>query len=216
MTVHHRKPSSKPKCGGKKHGVDERCTQAAGWGTDHPGSGRCKLHGGATPIQHGRYSDIEREGLKEAQERFAADPAPLDLLPELALMRAITEDLVNRWHEIFGPEGALLAWHESYLSGRNDAPKPRQLPDFSTIGGLIDKVGKMAERIHKQKQSALISFATVNRVMEQLGVEVVRAVESETTDADTRARILAAVEQRWGTIKLNAVSVSTAPTAVSE
>jgi len=25
------------------------CGQAAGWGTPHPGTGRCKLHGGAAP-----------------------------------------------------------------------------------------------------------------------------------------------------------------------
>lgn len=28
-------------------GAAEKCTQAAGWGTDHPGFGKCKLHGGS-------------------------------------------------------------------------------------------------------------------------------------------------------------------------
>jgi hypothetical protein len=35
-------------CGGKKRGGG-RCTLAAGWGTVHPGTGKCKLHGGSAP-----------------------------------------------------------------------------------------------------------------------------------------------------------------------
>lgn len=40
------------KCGGKRRGQDSEgrpCTRPAGWGTDHAGTGRCKLHGGSTP-----------------------------------------------------------------------------------------------------------------------------------------------------------------------
>lgn len=36
-------------CGGKKRQGEGDCTRPAGWGTDHPGLGACKLHGGATP-----------------------------------------------------------------------------------------------------------------------------------------------------------------------
>lgn len=37
-----------PKCGAeKKNG--KPCGMDAGWGTDHPGVGACKLHGGSTP-----------------------------------------------------------------------------------------------------------------------------------------------------------------------
>ena len=36
----------------------ERCARPAGWGTEHLGFGRCKLHGGATPYKHGRYSKV--------------------------------------------------------------------------------------------------------------------------------------------------------------
>jgi hypothetical protein len=41
----------KPKCGGKRRGPEangKMCTRPAGWGTAHPGDGRCKLHGGST------------------------------------------------------------------------------------------------------------------------------------------------------------------------
>lgn len=34
------------------------CRRPAGWGTWHPGAGRCKLHGGSTPIRHGLRSKV--------------------------------------------------------------------------------------------------------------------------------------------------------------
>jgi len=41
----------KPLCDGKRRGegAGKTCTRPAGWGTDHAGTGRCKLHGGKTP-----------------------------------------------------------------------------------------------------------------------------------------------------------------------
>lgn len=70
------KPQDKENEPGKRCGAKNRkgnpCGRPAGWGTDHPGSGRCKLHGGlstgpkseagkkkiaANAIKHGAYSD---------------------------------------------------------------------------------------------------------------------------------------------------------------
>ncbi len=43
-------PAADPRyCGGKKRQGEGTCTRPAGWGTDHVGVGRCKLHGGGTP-----------------------------------------------------------------------------------------------------------------------------------------------------------------------
>jgi len=211
MTVSKKKKAKKPaaaKCGGKKHGVDELCTQAAGWGTDHPGTGKCKLHGGSNPIRHGRYSGIERVDLQDAIARFKADPDPLDLLPEVALLRAITEDLCNRWNEIYGPDGALLAWHDSFASAENPNPKPKQLPDFASISTLVDRVGAMVERVQKMKASTTVSLGTLNRVIEQLGYEVFRAAQEVITDGDMCTQLCQAVERRWGTIRLDAGTAS--------
>ncbi|HET6866297.1 MAG TPA: hypothetical protein VFH80_10250 [Solirubrobacteraceae bacterium] len=46
------------KCGAARKGDRGPCTRPAGWGTDHPGVGRCKLHGGATPT-HQRAAELE-------------------------------------------------------------------------------------------------------------------------------------------------------------
>lgn len=36
-------------CGGRLKRREGTCTRPPGWGTDHPGAGRCKLHGGSAP-----------------------------------------------------------------------------------------------------------------------------------------------------------------------
>lgn len=51
------------KCGARRLKSDDLCTQPAGWGTDHPGIGRCKLHGGSSPthVKYARRIMAERE-----------------------------------------------------------------------------------------------------------------------------------------------------------
>jgi hypothetical protein len=102
-----------PKCGAKKRSGG-LCTQIAGWGTDHAGEGRCKLHGGSSPIKHGRYSTIKRPRLKEILESLESDPDPLDLSPELRLLRALILDYIERYDE---QTDALIAWHASFSTG---------------------------------------------------------------------------------------------------
>jgi hypothetical protein len=43
-----RSPSGGRLCGAKKRQSEGHCARPSGWGTDHLGSGRCKLHGGST------------------------------------------------------------------------------------------------------------------------------------------------------------------------
>lgn len=49
-----------PKCGAKRRRRSSTCQRPAGWGTNHPGEGYCKLHGGSSAT-HGyhmvRHSD---------------------------------------------------------------------------------------------------------------------------------------------------------------
>lgn len=96
------------------------CKHHAGKRTDHPGTGRCWLHGGmAGNLSHGRYSTVKREDLNDAQAEFEEDPAILDTGAEIAMVRALVIDFINRY-EAFAP--ALLAWHRSF-----DADQPNDL-----------------------------------------------------------------------------------------
>lgn len=118
MTAHRR-----PTCGARvKSRPGGTCEQPAGWGTNHVGTGRCKLHGGATPIKTGRCSEIYKQ-LPRIGERIAefleADD-PLDLRRELATLRALLTDYIERYQEF---TEALIAWHESFRD-EEASPKP--------------------------------------------------------------------------------------------
>ena len=204
---HATRKQAKPhaKCGAQLKRGKGRCTKAAGWRTDHPGQGRCYLHGGATPIKHGRYSAIKREGLQERIDRFRADPDPLNLADEVALLRAFLEDFIDRWDAIYGPDGALIAWHESFnTNSENPAPKPRQMPDFATLTVLVDRVGKMVERVHKMRNEGAITLLTLNRIIEQMGADLVAAIQEIELDQAQGSKLLDAVESRWNSIRLDA------------
>jgi hypothetical protein len=97
---HPDNPKSYRICGGKTRNeetISPVCTRPAGWGTIHPGLGRCKLHGGASLAgpdspkwKSGRYAWIWRGRLKEAGQRIQQDDTnPLDVLPELEVQRVL-------------------------------------------------------------------------------------------------------------------------------
>lgn len=71
-------------CGSrKKKGRPGVCLRPAGWGTDHPGYGKCKLHGGKTP-----------NGTKAAAEEMAtlaavSYGAPITVEPHQALLEEL-------------------------------------------------------------------------------------------------------------------------------
>ena len=92
-------------CGSRKKQGEGTCTRPAGWGTSHAGSGKCKLHGGATP-----------SGAKAAQREAAEAMAvtlglPVDTDPQEAILSAI------RW----------AAGHVEFYRGRIQALDPEVL-----------------------------------------------------------------------------------------
>ena len=155
------------------------CKNKAGYKTDHVGQGRCHLHGGLNPIKHGRYSRIKRSRIRELIDEYRNDPQPLDLLEEVLLLRALLTDYVER-------------------TANGD-----QELDITAAAGLVDKVGRMVERIEKIKAERSITLETLDRVLEQLGVELVNALREEVADEDARAAILRVVWDRWHDIRVS-------------
>jgi len=102
---------------GAKNRYGEPCQHEAGWGTDHVGTGKCKLHGGnaGRPVEHGlysaRYASLKETRIKELYEGFQSDDEPLNLLPEANLLRALIIDYIERYEEY---TDALIAWHSSF------------------------------------------------------------------------------------------------------
>jgi hypothetical protein len=117
-----------PICGAKTRSGSP-CKKPGGWATDHVGTGRCKLHGGASPggpLKHGRYS-IKRAGLEEKIRQFENDPAAGDLTSELALMRALLQNYLERFED--------------------GIPLPAD--SIRHIFEMIEAVGRLVERIAK-------------------------------------------------------------------
>jgi hypothetical protein len=103
-----------PKCGAKNR-AGKPCGNAAGYKTDHIGSGKCFLHGGIGQQAKHRYATLNASPrLKELLDLHAADTDPYNLLPELNLFRAMCADYIERHHSL---TAALTAWHASYSSG---------------------------------------------------------------------------------------------------
>jgi len=94
-------------CGSKtrsEDAVSTVCQKHAGWGTDHVGVGRCRIHGGRnrqgmenSQFKTGRYAHIWKGRLKEHIGQIASDDSnPLDLLPELEVSRVVLSIALDR------------------------------------------------------------------------------------------------------------------------
>ena len=198
-----------------------QCGRPAGWGTDHIGEGRCKLHGGKTPIKTGRYSKITRPRIKELIEQFENDPKPLDLLPEVKLLRALILDYIERYDEY--TEALILWWdaeinpHEygeapEYNEDGSEKPhrysRPRKIIDILQVGGFIKDIGSLIEKVNKQKDKQAVSMEHLHRVMQAMAMETVAAIREVIEDADTGSRLATAIQRRWESIRIDSTTNS--------
>lgn len=78
-------PDIEGKCNGKlSKGKPGKCTQKAGWGTEHVGHGKCKLHGGKTQT-HNRSAQVAIAKQEAAKYGTPIEMGPAEsLLAELA------------------------------------------------------------------------------------------------------------------------------------
>lgn len=197
------------------------CSHPAGWGTDHPGQGRCKLHGGATPVRHGRYSTIKRPELRELIERHRADPDPLNLLDDLAALRGLVEDYINRYDDT---TAALLAWHESYraverpitesrllevetvideleaLVGPADLDEEDQEEDGARVRRAIRKARELVDDLRKPdddggKPRQMMDLADAYRMLDAVGKMVKRIEDIRAQNAISRPELLRIMQE---------------------
>jgi hypothetical protein len=205
-------------CGAPKRAEDVRgepCRNAAGFKTNHPGVGRCFLHGGRNRITHGRYSGIQRESLRSLIEQHESDPDPLNILPELAAARALFQDFAERYDAF---RDALIAWHAShsdayrearaaYLVQRGDkceacdgtgftgdaeepnplafVDRPRSILDIADAHRLVSEVTKIVERIEAIRARNAVSRPELHRVI----AEMWRVLELNVQDSTLRQQI---------------------------
>jgi hypothetical protein len=141
----------KPLCDGHNR-QGKTCGHVAGFGTDHVGFGKCKFHGGATPSKSGLYSKIHsrRPRIVELAKEFEKLEDPFNILPELAMVRALARDWIEHFEEY---RDALLAWYASWqAAGSDNGPVWRSLRSamaaFTAALGPGD-TGAMREHLAK-------------------------------------------------------------------
>jgi len=82
-----------------KFGEKRYCSQTAGWGTDHPGTGKCKVHGGASTGRNGikrAKREIKKRFEQEIEEfKNLPDSKKFDLDPELLSGKSLLSHLMN-------------------------------------------------------------------------------------------------------------------------
>jgi len=147
----------------ESNGSDGTCTQRAGWGTDHPGIGRCKLHGGASPVKHGLYSAVTNHRLSDRLAQLREDEERLlDLREQIALQTAVIQE---------------------YLAGLTES-ETLAAEEAKTLAGLVETVSRNIERFHKVEQGGVLGAADLQIVINQFV-----AIVSAETDQETAAKI---------------------------
>lgn len=94
-------------CGARLRQAEGTCRKTAGWGTDHPGYGSCRLHGGSTSTQttgaaRQRAEAEARAVLAELGVPAVEDPlaALLKLAGQILAWQEATATLVNGLEEV--------------------------------------------------------------------------------------------------------------------
>lgn len=148
-------------CKAKTKGTGEPCTRPAGWGTDHPGVGKCKLHGGATPIKHGLYSKYTNHRLADMIEKLSEDEDLLNLRKTIAFQQSLILDILNRL---------------------DDGNLEMDQGIINTLSSLADKLGRNIERRQKVEEGEkyILQIEEVQRIIEQ----VVIIIKEEISEID--------------------------------
>lgn len=151
-------------CGGKRRdGLPGGCRLRAGHGTSHLGYGRCKFHGGATPIKHGFYSKWVSQMLADRM----ADAEGLSFLEhaEQALVAQV----------------GLIA---EYM-GRVEEGMPLSREDIDFMQKWLSRVTKSAEQVNKIRLQQAMTVAEARAMFEGWA----QIVEKYIDDPDTKERL---------------------------
>lgn len=179
-----------PLCGAKKRQGEGTCSKTAGWGTDHPGTGRCRLHGGATPTQGkaARSAKVEAEA-RTVLATLDVSPVenPLDALKRLAGQAVSWQEAlavcVNRLGDRFRYEG--VAGGEQLRSEM--ALYERAMDRCGQILGMIAKLNIDERLAVISEQQAEVVIAAIDAALTHAGIHGQAAAEAKRVAA-TRLR----------------------------
>ena len=147
-----------PLCGAKKRMDGTKCRAWAGMGTDHPGIGRCKHHGGGLPNHRKHAVTIE------ATKRMITLGVPMaDIEPHRALaglLRA-TAGHVAWLHSEMAELDDLSTFEAKVIREMYDSERDRltRISSACIAGGVAERSVRIAERQQEALSTALINAA---------------------------------------------------------
>jgi len=201
-------------CGSRRKGyktTGQRCTQPAGFGTSHYGYGRCKYHGGKHTTANrtnDAYSNTRQLRIRQLYEEFRDDPDPLNMLGEVAMLRALTRDYIERFDQDKESRELWLAAVKN-RSARDDEVRhavnlllqvgtpPTQIMDLSDAWRLLAECTKAVKRIEDVRAQNAISRQDLFRVLREMG----RSVRRHNDEPNPEKR-LKKIEAEWERIAL--------------
>lgn len=161
-----------PRCGARKRQGEGCCTQAAGWGTDHVGEGRCKLHGGCTPsVSKGATLRLVEAQARELFGQIAPTVSPVD--NPLAAYASLA--------------GRVLAWMQLMDSLLDEVRAVGYESEYS--GVQVTAAVQLYERAMDRANTVLGSYARLKiderlaAITEAQKTAVIRAINAALDDA---------------------------------
>lgn len=152
-------------CGARLRQAEGTCRKTAGWGTDHPGYGACRLHGGSTATQ--TTGAIRRRAEAEARAVLAElGAAPVDD-PLAALLKLA---------------GQVLSWQEATATLVNELEEVRY--EGATGAEQLRAEVALYERAMDRAVNVLAAIARLNieerlaRVTERQADAVIEAIDA--------------------------------------
>lgn len=210
------KPYDKKKCGAKTRSGSP-CGRPAGWGTDHPGSGRCKLHGGCSTgpkteagkqkvrdnaIKHAGYverllNEDERilyshlyDGTIEKHELDPADPVQMSML-QRACITWIKLLRLDEWEL----EEEIVAMNE--LTEKDPETGEEQLVGTNIYNEDGQIIGKQLVKVKRLQWAKTPNWEThFQKYMQLLGVD--RQTKIRQQGANQMAQAVDQLSWLWG------------------
>lgn len=139
-------PSATPRtaiCGAWKSNDAGQCAQKPGWGTDHPGYGHCKLHGGSSP--GGEKAGAKLAMADKARELLGdyQDMTPHQVLLNTVKVAAVRAQMgQERADEFYGTDDE-MKWVAVARGLRRDAA---QISATAINAGVQERIVRLAER----------------------------------------------------------------------
>lgn len=161
------------------------CQQRAGWGTDHPGEGRCKLHGGSSlrgvdhpNYKHGqriskRYETALKSTLAASYDSLEDDDA-FDIADELRLQRALLLD---------------------YMQAKDSAITAA---DRELLMQWSERISKTAERMTRMRNDTALTAAEIKLIAARLADVVSRHIAEPEKQAAFLADLFGSIGMGTG------------------